>query len=152
MSEVACAVGGTSLDGWFTAFVLLPHRSGVLPFGRRARPAIEYVSGEEGLCPTLHCEVRVLALRPSMLAFFLKYVDIQTLNFISAPGSRRGPRGKWRWLRSLVVPPLRLTSDVVPSCPCTAMKSRRSSRPQPMGSGGDATPAKSLGRTGDSTF
>ena len=34
------------------------------------------------------------------------------------------------------------TSDVVPSCPCTVMYSRRSSGPQPMGSGGDATPCK----------
>ena len=51
------------------------------------------------------------------------------------------PRGKWRLLRFLVVP-LRLTSDVVPLCPCTALYSRRSSRPQPMESGGDATPCK----------
>ena len=34
------------------------------------------------------------------------------------------------------------TSDVVSVCPCTVMYSRRSSRPQPMGSGGDATPCK----------
>ena len=32
LSEVASAVGGTSLDGWFTAVVLLPHRSGVPPY------------------------------------------------------------------------------------------------------------------------
>ena len=31
------------------------------------------------------------------------------------------------------------TSDVVPSCPCTVKYSRRSSRPQPMVSGGDCT-------------
>ena len=41
-----------------------------------------------------YCEVWVLALRPSMLTFFLKYVDIQTLNFMSAPGSHRGTEGE----------------------------------------------------------
>ena len=34
------------------------------------------------------------------------------------------------------------TSDTVPLCPCAGLYSRRSSRPQPMGSGGDATPCK----------
>ena len=48
--------------------------------------------------------------------------------------------GTWRWLRLLVVPFLRRTSDAVAwslySC------SPRSSQPQPLGSGGDAAPCK----------
>ena len=35
LSEVASAVGGTSLASWFMAVVRLPHRSCVLPQGRR---------------------------------------------------------------------------------------------------------------------
>ena len=37
---------------------------------------------------------------------------------------------------------LRCMSDIVPLCPCTGLYSRRSSRPQPRGSGGDVTPRK----------
>ena len=68
------------------------------------------------------------------------------------PWSLQGPRGM-----AMAAPPccarpfvldravkedVCLTSDTVPLCPCTGMYSRRSSRPQPMGSGGDATPCK----------
>ena len=57
------------------------------PFPRtQARPAIEFVSGEEGLRPKSYF----------FLYFFLKYAFMDTLNYERAPGSSCGAEWNWR--------------------------------------------------------
>ena len=48
------------------------------------------------------------------LLVFLKYMFTDAFNYEKAPSSHRGADGTWRWLRFLVVPFLRRTSDAVP--------------------------------------
>ena len=99
-------------------------------------------------------KLRLLALLAVLTGTLLPRVPLLALLEV-----RKGPwlpsrnRGRWRWaappccarpfvLDRAVKEHVCRTPDAVPSCPCTVMYSRRSSRPQPMGSGGDATPCK----------
>ena len=89
---------------------------------------------------------------PGRVRFFLKFPYWLFMNYGKAPGSHRGTEGMAMAAPPCCLRPFALdrevkvdvchTSDTVPLSPCTVMYSRRSSRPQPMGSGGDATPCK----------
>ena len=98
-------------------------------------------------------QLRLLALPADLrIRFFLKFPNWLFLNYGKAPGSHRGTEGMAMAALPCCPRPFVLdravkedachTSDVVPLCPCTVMYSQRSSRPQPMVSGGDATPCK----------
>ena len=101
---------------------------------------------------------------PGRERFFLKFPYWLFMNYGTSPGSHRGTEGMAMAAPPCCPRPFALdrevkvdvcrTSYVVPLslCPCTVMNNRISSRPQPMGSGGDATPAKSQGRARDCTF
>ena len=76
------------------------------------------------------------------LRALMDYVATVSLKYKRAPDSHRGAEGDGDGCASLLCMTLRRTSDTFPLCPCTGMYSRRSSRPQPRGSGGDVTPRK----------
>ena len=76
---------------------------------------------------------------PVLVHVFIEFVHCAFLKFAIARGLCE-VEGRWRWLHLLVVFLLRSTSDILP---CYLYSdSPLSSRPQPMGSGGDATPCE----------
>ena len=97
--------------------------------------------------------VWVLALRPSMLAFFPKCVVMQPLNFISAPGSHRGAEGRNGDGCAPSLYRLFVLHQTLSFCVPVQLRivegapghNRRGVAETPL-------PAKSQGRTGDCTF
>ena len=76
-----------------------------------------------------------------LVIVFLKYMFTVALKFEKAPSSHRGAEGTWRWLRLLVV--LFLTRYNRRSTLWSLYSDNPlSSQPQPLGSGGDATPCE----------
>ena len=114
----------------------------------QARPAIEFVSGKEGLRPRIavfgswYCSLRVQV--------FLEFVYWDTLNFGSAPGLSGG-RGE---MAMAVASSARLAFLRGAVCACCMPYTRcfpfwslysdgpMSSRPQPLGRGGDVAPCE----------
>ena len=103
---------------WSVHFPIARHRSRShgLPLGRGFAvdhfprlPTFLYIFVVR-YCIGLHVWVRAYC----WLLVFLKYMLTDALNYEKVPSSHRGAEGTWRWLRLLVVPFLRLTSDAVP--------------------------------------
>ena len=108
---------------------LLPHRPGVLPYGRRP--------GQ----PSSTSLARMACVQRSTVEYgwhfvpgFLKYVDIQTWNFKSAPGSHRGTEGE---IAMAALPRCTASSSYIRRCPFLSLYSYEKSMELPATTDGE---------------